>query len=133
VQLTIDGLSLFTFSELRHAEGPRKGRPLYSRVICPRGSCVIRGWHITNEKSDAFLVTRYAQSAAAELKNAGSVGTITATFAAAWPKGKRPADEVLDRSPDLATGRGAKVDQTYEPVELEWGLDRAAVSIRYVK
>jgi hypothetical protein len=105
VTLTIDGLSMFAFSEFTD----------YSYIIVPKKSQgLIKGWHITNEKSDSFLVTEYSKSAAAELlSSSADLGTITATFAAAWPKEKKPpADEhgamLALRGAD-ATGRGPSV------------------------
>jgi hypothetical protein len=128
VTLTIDGLNLFTFSDQR----------AYSHVIVPaRSSGLLRGWHRSNERSDAFQVTRYSRSAAAgRLKNTAATGTITATFAAAWPKnGAPPPDEnamTRGQEPD-ATGRGPAVRQRYEEVERHVGLIRASISIRYSK
>jgi hypothetical protein len=52
---------------------------------------------------------------------------------AAWPKGQKPADELLDRSPDIATGRGARRTVKDEIVEREFGVARAAISVRSAK
>ncbi len=58
VALAIDGLSVFTFSEIRQTRGEKKGQPLYSRVLVPaQGSTLIQGWHKNNKVSDSFLVT----------------------------------------------------------------------------
>ena len=127
VKLTIDGLNFFTFSQVR------KGQPAYTNLICPKGTSTIPGWYINNEKSDEFMITDYARSAAAQLKSKGNVGTITVTFAAAWTKDQRPADEPITRNVDLATGRGARIDKHYELVTREIGAVREAISVRYTK
>lgn len=130
VTLSIDGLNVFTYSENKN----------YSQwILPPKSQSMIIGWHITNERSDSFLVTEYAKSAAAEkLPNSAKVGTITASFAAAWPKGSPPpADEPnapseFARSAD-ATGRGPQVATKYVEVQRFFGVTRAAVSARYTK
>lgn len=133
VQVTIDGLNMFTFSALRDK---KTAEPLYTHVLVPKQSSgLILGWHRTNDKSDSFLVTEYAKSAAAELvvHNSAKIGTITACFAAAWPKGGQPpADEPASRSAD-ATGRGPEVSAKYTVVERVFGVVRASVSVRYTK
>jgi hypothetical protein len=143
VQLRIDGLSMFAFSERRQPEkdakgkgNPRKGEPLYTVVIvAPRSKAVIPGWHVNNEKSDRFLVTEFAKSAAALLEPKGGIGTISATFQAAWDKNTDPpADEPgKKRGPGAgdATGRGPRIEQKYEEVQRELGVIRDAISVRY--
>lgn len=125
VSLTVDGLNVFAFSEHKN----------YSHWIIPPGkSAVIVGWHVTNERSDSFLVTEYSKSAVAvKMPNSAKIGTITATFAAAWPKGgAAPSDEPTSRSGD-ATGRGPQVATKYTEVQRSIGATRAAVSVRYTK
>jgi hypothetical protein len=136
VSLTIDGLSMFAFSDVKDA---RTGQARYTQVILsPRQSVEIKGWHRTNELSDSFLVTEYARSAAAELRSTANIGTITASFAASWPKdAKPPADEPgapseRSRSAD-ATGRGPQIKEKYVEVERNFGVIRATVSVRYSK
>jgi hypothetical protein len=138
VQLRIDGLSLFTFSELRHTTGTRKGEPLYTVFLVPaKSSTIIPGWHVTNEKSDRFVVTEYAKSASANLKPSEKLGTISATFQAAWPEGaKPPADEPgKRRGPGTgdATGRGPRIEKKYVEVTRELGIIRDSVTVRYTK
>ncbi len=134
VRLSIDGLSLFAFSTVKTA----KGKP-YTQLILDAGkSYTVRGWHVTNQESDSFRVTAYAKSAAAELKSTAKTGTITATFAAAWPKGgKPPADEPDKAQPRSvsgdATGRGPRVAAKYREVQRNFGVIRATVSVRYTK
>ena len=129
VTVTIDGLNIFAFSKNKD----------YKHVILPKNSKgTIKGWHRTNEKSDSFLITELAKGAAAELGvSSGDVGTITASFAAAWPKDKRPpvADRPLlaSRGAGNATARGPEIRAKFEEVERRVGSTRAVVSIRYDK
>ena len=132
VRLSIDGLNVFTFSEIRNSQ---TGAPKYSYyIIAPHGSIDLVGWHRTNSHVDSFLVTGYAKSAAASISHQQDIGTITATFAASWPKhGNPPPDEDLTDRGDKATGFGPPVKQTTREVERNIGRLRAAVSIRYDK
>jgi hypothetical protein len=98
----------------------------------------LRGWHRTNDAIEEFVITDYAKSAAAELKSTAPTGTVTASFAAAWPKDKpAPADEPPDASGNSrsgeAIGRGAQVAQKFVEVEPQVGVARATVSVRYTK
>ena len=130
VTLTIDGLNVFAFSK----------SPNYTQwIIPPKTPSMIIGWHITNQGSDLFQVTEYSKSAAAvKMPNSAKLGTITASFAAAWAKGSTPPpDEPTSphefaRSAD-ATGRGPHVATKYEEVQRLFGVTRAAVSVRYTK
>ena len=130
VTLTIDGLNAFTFSE-------NQG---YTQFVIPAGTTgLIEGWHRTNDVSDAFQVTEYAKSAAAELNQAGgSLGTITASFSAAWetdqavPADEPPSPNQFSRAAD-ATGRGPKVDAGFNEVARQFGVIRGAVSVRYTR
>jgi hypothetical protein len=128
VTLTIDGLSLFAFSD----------NPEYSFVIVPeRSSAEITGWYRTNEKAEQFVVTEYSKAAAATrlLVPSKELGVITACFAAAWPAGgKPPRDEGKDgRSAGRGTGRGPITSTDFAEVERTTGRLRAAISVRYTK
>lgn len=138
IRLAIDGLNIFTFSELRHKDGDKKGDPLYSvYLIKPHSSITIRGWHRNNETSDSFLVTEYAKTAAATINHKANLGTITAAFAAAWPEGATPPrDEPgRDKGTDLGdgTGFGPPVEMKVVGVKRNVGAIRASVSVRYAK
>jgi hypothetical protein len=129
VTLTIDGLNVFAFSENK----------AYSHYIVPsKKSLTVPGWHRSNQISDSFVVTEYAKSAVAEsLPSSTSVGTITASFAAAWPQGSTPPDDEASgkkgaRSGD-ATGKGPPVEFKLSEVVREVGRLRASVSVRYSK
>jgi hypothetical protein len=128
VELTLDGLSMFAFSDNRG----------YRFVVVPkRSSSLIKGWHRTNQVSDEFLITDYSKSAAKELlANPDPIGTITATFSAAWdPKEKPPADEGSKfRDPfNPAVGRGEPVPTPYTEVVRQRGRVRDVISVRYKK
>ncbi len=127
VTVTIDGVNIFAFSENK----------AYRYVIIPKKkSGVIKGWHRTNAISDAFLITEFAKGAAAEIGQAGNdVGTITATFAAAWPKDAPPPkveqSMLASRGAGNATARGPEVQATYREVERKVGTPRSVISVRY--
>ncbi|MBY0524826.1 MAG: hypothetical protein K2R98_15585 [Gemmataceae bacterium] len=131
VTLSIDGLSIFSFSQKQD----------YTYVVIPpKQSGLIEGWHRTNEESDAFEVTDYSKSAAAQLlPQAPQRGCITATFALCWPKNARtPEDErtarlMASRGEKLATGRGPVIKASFEETEMHIGAVRAAVSVRYTR
>ncbi len=124
VALTIDGLSMFAFSQ----EGSFGSQVL----VPPGGSLEIPGWYITKDNSAAFEITTLGKGAAAIKGDTGTVGVITARFSAAWdPKGKPPTDEALTRSTDAATGLGRPVEKKYEQVQRVIGRTRAFVSVRY--
>ncbi len=138
VQLKIDGLSMYAFSELRQIEGPRNGEPRYTAVIvAPHKSVTIPGWHVTNEKTDKFLVTEYAKSAAGGLNHTANLGTITASFQASWPEGEpAPKDEpgrARGTGSGDATGFGPRIDQKYQEVKRNMGVIREVISVRYTK
>jgi hypothetical protein len=130
--LAIDGLTMFAFSENKQ----------YEVVIVPKGQQgIIPGWHITNEQSDAFQVSEYAKSAAARLlPTSSSIGTISVSFKAAWPKDAAPpADEgdVNQRGRDAdATARGKPLDPKdtrYNELIRNIGKLRESVSVHYNK
>ncbi len=138
VELRIDGLSMYTFSDKAFRDA--KDQPIYRYVIVPsKKSVLVAGWHVTNDFSDEFLVTAYAKSAAFQFGNSANVGTITACYHASWDRktGKPPADEpknpTQSASPADATGRGTRFDQKYIPVEYDVGVVRTTVSARYTK
>ena len=74
---------------------------------------------------------------AEKLPGSTNIGTITAAFAAAWPKGSLPPDDeapVAKGGPSGdATGKGPAVDTTFTEVVREIGRLRASVSVRYTK
>jgi hypothetical protein len=127
VVITIDGVNIFAFSE--HKD--------YKHYIIAAGTRpIIKGWHRNNKISDEFLVGDFSKSAAASLlPNGGAIGTITATFAAAWPPNQpAPADELLLATRgNNATIVGPPVSQEFNEVRRHTGRVRAAISVRYSK
>lgn len=138
VQLRIDGLSMYCFSEVRYTEGPRKGEPRYTTVIvAPRKTVTIHGWHVNNEKTDKFMVMEYAKSAAGSLNHIANLGTITASFQASWPEGEPAPKDEPGRSRGAgsgdATGFGPRIDQNFQEVKRNMGVIREVISVRYSK
>lgn len=132
VRLTIDGLSVFTFSDIREPDGS----PKYNFYIVPKHRFVeLRGWHRNNQRVDSFLVTSYGESAAASINHTQNIGTITAAFSAAWAKdGTRPHDEdFTSKGAGNATGFGPPVTEVVQEVKREVGRLRSSVSLRYSK
>jgi hypothetical protein len=129
VTITIDGLSVFAFSE-------NKNYTHY--IIPPKSKADILGWHRSNQVSDSFRVVAYADSEVARaLPSSASVGTITAVFAAAWDANSSPPPDEAPRSkgapPADATGRGPAVAAKFVEVVKDGGVVRSSVSIRYTK
>jgi hypothetical protein len=137
VRLSIDGLSMFAFSEVKKDNGEPR---YFCLIVPPHKSVIVPGWHISNKQSDSFQVVEFSRSAAASklIKNSASIGTITAVFAACWEKDKDPPEgeprvyAKNTRSAD-ATGRGPQVDKGYTEVERAFGADRTSITIRYTK
>lgn len=136
VTLSVDGLNMFAFCP----DKDDKGVPKYTQVLLdPKKTGLIKGWFLTDNATDSFLVTEYAKSAAEELKSTANLGTITASFCAAWPQdGEPPADEPKKNTNEYArsadaTGRGPRVEEKYTEVERHFGVIRASVSVRYTK
>jgi hypothetical protein len=132
-RLSIDGLNFLTFSELRHKEGPYKGCPLYDMVLIPpKSDVIIKGWHKDNATSLAFKITHYADTAAAKMGRTTDIGTITATFCAAWEKTPPEDEPDGSRGPgDAGTGFGESVDAKFIGVRRTIGAVRASVAVRY--
>jgi len=143
VALFIDGISMFAFSKLRSDDPKRKGEPRYTVVIVPPakagkpGEATVRGWHRTNDKGgeDSFLVTEYAKSGAFQLKRTEELGTITATFQAAWEGSldNAPPGEPGKRRGGLgdATGFGKPTGSGAREVSRNLGGLRDSISVRY--
>jgi hypothetical protein len=143
VTLTIDGLNVFAFSEVKDATGD----PRFGHLILPKQrAAVIKGWYMTNDKIASFLVTDLPKSAGGKLRNSSSVGTITASFAVAVPKGAKlpadepktravaPAEESKSRAVDPnATGLGTEAGTQFRETDRVFGVVRDTISIRYSK
>ena len=133
VRLSVDGFNIFAFSEMRQEDGPYKGAPLYDMLLVPpKETVTVRGWHRNNSTSYKFKITDYADTAAAKMNKTTDVGTITATFCAAWEKTPPPDEPDGSRAPgDDGTGFGEPTDMKYTPVKRTIGAVRASVAVRY--
>jgi hypothetical protein len=127
VTLAIDGINSLVFSE--------QFKGLGKWVVLPGKPGVIKGWFFDNAPARRFKVMDYGESVAARFAATKDIGTITAVFCGAFPPGKLPENErkVIASRGQAATGLGSPVDQRVSLVNFEYGLDRAAVSIRYAK
>lgn len=131
-KVSIDGLSIFTFSDLQEPDGT----PKYRFYIIPSGRFIeLKGWHKDNTTVNSFLITKYAKSAAATINHDQDLGTITVAFFAAWPKGgEKPADEDLtSKGSGNATGFGPPIKEVVQEAPRDVGRLRASVSLRYSK
>jgi hypothetical protein len=132
VTLLIDGLHAMRFVEAREKDGK-----LAPFIVPANKAVTVRGWPISQKRSDEFLVTSYAKSAVAELNaDKSKLGVITVQFAAAWEKGAKPPTDEQGGSrstPRGGTGRGSPIDTPFKQVERTYGAVRAQVSIRYAK
>lgn len=140
VRLLIDGLSIYQFSYEVNASGPRRGEPKYNFVIMPaQSSVVVRGWHRTNQESDEFEVTGYAEGAVSAVadaqRDAQAIGTINALFMAAWPEDQPPPpDEDSIKGEPNVTGFGPRIESKYTTIsKRRTGRLRASVSLRYAR
>lgn len=128
VSITIDGLSMFSFAG-------NVGDPLI--ILQPKSTATIYGWYRTAQRSDVFKVTKYADSAVAELKvDSDSVGIISVAFRKAWTEDQEvPDDEfaakLLASRGGNATGRGTSVLQNFRPWVGQIGAIRDVISLRY--
>lgn len=124
VSLSIDGLSTFHFTESEQ-------KPTVW-IVAPKTSITIPGWHKTETESLEFKVTDFPDTAANKinLKPSSTIGTVTATFSAAFPPGDLPPGE-----PNLkdtrGTGFGDKIEFKTENVQRQIGNPRATISVRY--
>ncbi|MCE9533115.1 MAG: hypothetical protein K8T89_18610 [Planctomycetes bacterium] len=132
VTLTIDGLDVFTFSEVRTPEG----RPKYSTfIVPPKSSFIITGWFKTNSKADSFLITEYGKGAISTQPSVGrgKVGVLTVTFALAWSGQNIPEDEKGARTGGNETGFGPPVKVDLPETKRTIGVVRDVISVRYTR
>ena len=130
VALSIDGIDVFTFSEVRKPDG----RPKLSHFIVAPGTSIIPGWHKNNKEVLSFLVTEYGQGAVSKVAGAsrGKVGVLTVTFALAWQGDNVPPEEKGSRNAggnETGFGPPSKVD--LKEVDRKIGAVRDIISVRY--
>lgn len=127
----IDGLSMFQFAR----EARLRHQVLF---IPPESSSLIPGWFRDDRTSDAFLVDRYAGSAAEQVHGLPApdnrVGLILVGFFRAYADGEMLAsDEPIkpQLSDGTATHRGRNIEKSYKSVSMRVGADRGVIGIRY--
>lgn len=136
VTVNIDGVDVFAFSDLRlpaDAKFPA-GKPKYSHFIIPPGGGIIPGWHRNNQKSASFEVTAYGEGASKLLKlDSTRPGVITVSFALAWKGDEIPEEEknVRRSASGNETGFGPDVQNKLEETQMNFGVVREIVSVRY--
>jgi hypothetical protein len=124
VELFIDGLNVFTFSEM----ADRKGYPRL--LLPPGGSATLKGWPLNLKESKEFLVTGYPRTAAfTQGIRPGSLGVITATFAPAYEKGKKPKGAKSAAGP-YGTGFGERIETRFKAIPREFGPVADCVTVR---
>lgn len=139
VRVSIDGLSIFHFSEIRQTSGPKAGQPLYDSYVIPAKSFVqLKGWHKTNERVDSFVVDDLAKGASVIAKQQvaeAKVGMITCQFCAAWDiNGSPPPDEPpAKKGTPRATGMGPPIGVVVKEAKRNIGVLRSTVALRYDK
>jgi hypothetical protein len=123
VHLTIDGLSVFAFSEI-------KEQPMYW-IVPAKSHIDVLGWKITEADTDEFKSVEFPRSAAAEkgLSHDAKIGVITALFSAAWESPEQmPEDEGKNSK---GTGRGSRIKDETTVVQRFVGKVRDSISVRY--
>ena len=137
VDLRLDGLNMYYFGEKKD----KKGSSALSYVIVGANTYVeIRGWFVSLNDSDEFLIVPLKDSVVGKLNagNPAEIGTITANFHRAWDrKAGRPSDEPANPNEHSlsadATGRGQRFEEKYIEVDYAVGTFRGSVSARYTK
>ncbi len=143
--VTIDGLSMFAFSQLTYKDGDFKGEPRFGNVLVPPGGHLdVKGWFINGEVTKEFKVTSLADSAVSKvndkaglIKDESNVGVIHVTFSVCWQQGQEPppgaGDSPQSAGPDDATGFGSPVTVKWEEVARMIGPPRDSIAVRYNK
>lgn len=133
VNLTIDGISVFAFSEL---DPP----PTYWLVPPAHngqpGELLIVGWHKNTDRMiELKRVTDFEDTALAKLKLDlnPDVGQITASFSAAWQVDEqhRPINKPDDEVSSRGAGFGGEVEVPSEAVPRQIGHVRDVIHVRY--
>ena len=135
VKLTIDGINVFAMSDNPSYHGKD-----VTMALCPCSKSSIKGWYLTDKHSAEFQVAKFGETAAAKLGAFENMGTVTARFFDATPKGPlncAPCQDATagagERTRSLGTKLGKKTKMDYGRLEVSFGQLLAAVSARYVK
>lgn len=131
VEVLIDGLSVFAFSDVKDEKGEQPKYKYY--VLDPKKPATIVGWHRTNQQSDSFVVTEYGKGASAKGQvTSGKTGVITVSFAAASNHpADLPEDDGARNASTNETGFGPPIQTDLTEVQRTIGSVREIVSIRY--
>jgi hypothetical protein len=124
----IDGLSMFAFRE-------NKADKNEHIIIKPRSAGDVLGWFRNLKTSSAYLVADLPKDHPTSefLKSPANIGSITVTFAAAWPENApTPADEDRTRQATEIVP-GSPIETPYESVRRQIGKLRGTVTVRYDK
>jgi hypothetical protein len=128
VSIAIDGLDVFTFSELRNE---KTGAPKYSHyVISPGTASATVGWHLRDQPPNnysSFLVTELGKGASARAPRpaVGKIGVLTVSFAFCFPAGSNRSGS--------ETGFGPPRSVKIEPVQRDIDPPHEFVTIRYTR
>ena len=127
VTLSIDGLNMFTFREDKNDKAEHV-------IVAPHSAADILGWYRDDKTSNVFQVVDLPPHPDSKLlKNPALIGAITVTFAACWEKdNQKPKDEPSTRQA-TEIQLGAPIDAPYQSVKRCFGVQRAAVTVRYDK
>ncbi len=135
VKLTIDGINVFAMSDNPSYHGKD-----VTMALCPCSKSRIKGWYLTDKHSAEFQVAKFGETAAAKLGAFENMGTVTARFFDATPKGplncapcEDPTAGAGEQTRSLGTKLGKKTKMDYGRLEVSFGHLLAAVSARYVK
>jgi hypothetical protein len=133
VQLRIDGINMFAFSELKEPEmidgkpNPRKGQPRCSiLVISARSSFAIPGWHLSNNRWDRFQTAMSLKPTAASFSKTADLRLVTVVFQELSKKRRNH-----DGWDEDTMCRGMRIDQKFEEVEVYPGQIIDVISVRY--
>jgi hypothetical protein len=143
VSLTIDGLDMFTFSDLKN---PTNGRPRFSHyLIAPAKHLDISGWQHDLKKSSPFqgvdfkdsLLARTNRDAALLVSNP-KVGTLTVCYHIVWnDDGPSAGSTGKGDTPSAREGKGSDTGfgppSRFRVIKRTIGVLREVVSIRYRK
>lgn len=128
VEITVDGLSVFVFSEVRDAAG---AFPLYRNyIVAPHSTATIVGWHLRDKGPDnyaSFLVSEYGKAERGGVARPAQrdTGVVFVAISRSFPKGKgagRGANE---------TGLDPPRSVDVKPVERDLAPPHEFVAIRY--
>jgi len=135
VKLTIDGINVFAMSDNPSYHGKD-----ITMALCPCSKSQIKGWYLSDKQSAEFQVAKFGETAAATLGAFENMGTVTARFFAATPKGPLncpPCDEKAnsrgEQTRSMGTKLGKKTKMDYGTLDVRFGDLLGAVSARYVK